>query len=83
MGVCVVGDDAQSIYGFRAANVDNILNFPRQFAPPAQVIALEENYRSVQPILDSADALMAEATSPIPKEPQVGTASRGGARRGM
>lgn len=61
-GVCVVGDDAQAIYGFRAASVENILKFPRQFSPPAEVIALEENYRSVQPILDSANALMANGT---------------------
>ena len=56
-GVCVVGDDAQAIYGFRAASVENILNFPQQFSPPAEIIALEENYRSVQPILDTRERL--------------------------
>lgn len=61
-GVTVVGDDAQSIYAFRSANVDNILDFPSQYAPPATVLRLEENYRSTQPILDSTNALMAEAT---------------------
>jgi DNA helicase-2/ATP-dependent DNA helicase PcrA len=61
-GVCVVGDDAQAIYAFRAATVDNILEFPSRFDPPATVITLEKNYRSVQPILDAANALMAEAT---------------------
>ena len=60
-GVTVVGDDAQSIYSFRAADVENILNFPDQFMPTAQVITLEENYRSSQPILDSANTLIAES----------------------
>ncbi len=60
-GVTVVGDDAQSIYSFRAAEVENILNFPDQFIPSAQVISLEENYRSTQPILDSANCLIAES----------------------
>ena len=59
-GVTVVGDDAQSIYSFRAAEVENILGFPDQFIPSAQVISLEENYRSTQPILDSANCLIAE-----------------------
>jgi len=60
-GLTVVGDDAQSIYAFRAAEVRNILDFPRQFARPAQVIALERNYRSTQPILDASNALIAQA----------------------
>ena len=60
-GVTVVGDDAQSIYSFRAAEVENILGFPDQFMPTAQVIALEENYRSTQAILDSANRLIAES----------------------
>jgi DNA helicase-2/ATP-dependent DNA helicase PcrA len=60
-GLTVVGDDAQSIYSFRAASVDNILDFAGQFTPPATVVALEENYRSTQPILDSANALIGEA----------------------
>jgi DNA helicase-2/ATP-dependent DNA helicase PcrA len=60
-GLCVVGDDAQSIYSFRAATVENILQFPARFSPPAQVITLEENYRSAQPLLDAANQLMAEA----------------------
>lgn len=59
-GLCVVGDDAQSIYSFRAASVENILEFPSRFSPPAQVAKLELNYRSVQPILDAANALIAE-----------------------
>ncbi|MCH8335486.1 MAG: ATP-dependent helicase, partial [Proteobacteria bacterium] len=60
-GVTVVGDDAQSIYSFRAADVDNILNFPDQYMPPARIVCLEENYRSTQPILDSANCLIAES----------------------
>lgn len=61
-GVCVVGDDAQAIYSFRAATVENMLEFPQQFAPPAKVMKLEHNYRSVQPILDAANALMREGS---------------------
>ena len=59
-GVTVVGDDAQSIYSFRGATVENILDFPERFSPPAHVVTLEENYRSTQPMLDAANALMAE-----------------------
>ena len=59
-GVTVVGDDAQAIYSFRGATVDNILDFPEKFSPPAHVVTLEENYRSTQPVLDAANALMAE-----------------------
>ncbi|MBS0326716.1 MAG: ATP-dependent helicase [Proteobacteria bacterium] len=60
-GVTVVGDDAQAIYSFRAATVRNILDFPSQYDPPAEVIALERNYRSTAPILDAANALIAAA----------------------
>lgn len=67
-GVCVVGDDAQSIYSFRAAAVENILNFPQCFSPPASVVTLEQNYRSVQPILDAANTLMREGTRQYQKE---------------
>ena len=59
-GVTVVGDDAQSIYSFRAATVENILGFPAQYVPAATVVALEENYRSTQGVLDAANALIAE-----------------------
>src|ERR1700757_544824 len=66
-GLTVVGDDAQSIYGFRAATVRNILDFPGQFSPPARVITLEHNYRSTQPILDAANAIMARASEGFAK----------------
>ncbi|MEK6208912.1 MAG: ATP-dependent helicase [Pseudomonadota bacterium] len=59
-GVTVVGDDAQSIYSFRAATVENILGFPARYAPAATVVTLEENYRSTQGVLDAANALIAE-----------------------
>jgi DNA helicase-2/ATP-dependent DNA helicase PcrA len=60
-GLTVVGDDAQSIYSFRAADVENILGFPDQFLPVAQVVSLEQNYRSTQQVLDSANRLIAES----------------------
>ncbi|WP_394245630.1 ATP-dependent helicase [Vibrio astriarenae] len=61
-GLTVVGDDAQSIYGFRAATVDNILDFPNQFETPAKVISLKQNYRSHQGILDLANTLLSESS---------------------
>jgi len=61
-GLTVVGDDAQSIYSFRAATVRNILDFPDRFSPPAAVRKLEQNYRSTKPILDASNAVMSFAT---------------------
>ena len=61
LGVTVVGDDAQSIYSFRAASVDNILGFAARYSPPAQSVLLTQNYRSTQQILDCANALMDDA----------------------
>ncbi len=67
-GLVVVGDDAQSIYSFRSAEIENILNFPQLFLPPAKVISLKSNYRSIQPILDLANQLLAESTLGYKKE---------------
>jgi DNA helicase-2/ATP-dependent DNA helicase PcrA len=66
-GLAVVGDDAQSIYAFRGATVRNILDFPAAFAPPARVVTLERNYRSTQPILDAANAVIALAAERFAK----------------
>ncbi len=60
-GLTVVGDDAQAIYAFRAAEVRNILDFPQAFDPPARVVTLARNYRSTQPLLDAANAVIALA----------------------
>ena len=57
-GLMVVGDDAQSIYSFRAATVRNILDFPSQFRPAADIVTLEQNYRSTQPILDACNRVI-------------------------
>lgn len=77
-GLTVVGDDAQSIYAFRGADVGNILDFPAQFDPPAQSIVLQTNYRSVQPVLDASNALIGEGRRQYPKTLQ---AARPGGER--
>ena len=66
-GLTVVGDDAQSIYAFRAATVRNILDFPGQFSPPATVITLDRNYRSTQPILAAANGVIGLAAERFTK----------------
>jgi superfamily I DNA/RNA helicase len=67
-GLTVVGDDAQAIYGFRAATVRNILDFPKQFDPPAKLITLEQNYRSTQPILVASNAVIGLARERFTKD---------------
>jgi DNA helicase II / ATP-dependent DNA helicase PcrA len=57
-GLTVVGDDAQSIYSFRAATIRNILDFPAAFSPPAEIITLDQNYRSTQAILSAANGVI-------------------------
>ena len=59
-GVTVVGDDAQAIYSFRAAAVENILGFADRYKPKADMVVLAQNYRSTQQVLDCANALMSE-----------------------
>ena len=66
-GLTVVGDDAQSIYAFRAATVRNILDFPGHFTPAATVMTLERNYRSTQPILSAANAVIGLAAERFTK----------------
>jgi DNA helicase II / ATP-dependent DNA helicase PcrA len=67
-GLTVVGDDAQAIYSFRAAEVRNILDFPAQFEPAARTVTLTHNYRSTQPILDASNAVIALAAERHAKE---------------
>src|SRR5436190_2972426 len=75
--ICVVGDDAQSIYGIRQADIRNILEFEHTF-PDAQVILLEQNYRSTQTILDTADAIIANNVNQ--KKKKLWKANLGGER---
>jgi len=64
--IMVVGDDAQSIYGFRGATVRNILDFPKEF-PGTTIVKLEQNYRSIAPVLETANLVIAGAKERHPK----------------
>lgn len=66
-GLTVVGDDAQSIYSFRAATVRNILDFPKQY-PGATIVTLEQNYRSTSPILAATNAVIRQASRRFEKD---------------
>ena len=65
--ICVVGDDSQSIYAFRGAKIENILNFKKDY-PRHNIFRLEQNYRSTQVIVDAANSLIAKNSARIPKE---------------
>ena len=65
--ICVVGDDAQSIYGFRGADIQNILNFKRDY-PATRIFKLEQNYRSTQNIVNAANAVIKHNKDRMPKE---------------
>ena len=65
--ICVVGDDAQSIYAFRGANIQNILNFRRDY-PNALIFKLEQNYRSTQNIVNAANAIIKHNKDQMPKD---------------
>ena len=65
--ICVVGDDAQSIYAFRGANIQNILNFKRDY-PDVQLFKLEQNYRSTQNIVNAANSIISNNREQIKKE---------------
>ena len=65
--ICVVGDDSQSIYAFRGAKIENILNFKKDY-PDCRIFRLEENYRSTQTIVCAANSLIAKNEGRIPKE---------------
>ena len=65
--VCAVGDDSQSIYSFRGANIDNILNYQRQFQG-TRLFKLEQNYRSTQTIVEAANSLIKHNCNQIPKD---------------
>ena len=65
--LCVVGDDSQSIYAFRGAKIENILNFKKDY-PQHNIFRLEQNYRSTKVIVDAANSVIAKNTARIPKE---------------
>ena len=74
--VTAVGDDLQAIYGWRSSSAEHILGFPEQF-PDATVVTLERNYRSVQPVLDTANEIAAQAAARLPEAAAQRHAGRG------
>ena len=78
-GLTVVGDDAQSIYAFRAATVRNILDFPKHYQN-ATIVTLEQNYRSTQPILEATNRVIGLAQRAIHQEPLVASGPRASGR---
>ena len=67
-GLTAVGDDAQSIYAFRGAEVQHILQFPQRFDPPARIVTLTQNYRSTPQVLEASNAVIEVATQRFPKQ---------------
>jgi DNA helicase II / ATP-dependent DNA helicase PcrA len=67
LGLTAVGDDAQSIYAFRGADVQHILTLPKRFNPPARVLSLEQNYRSTPQVLAASNAVIAQAAERFTK----------------
>ena len=65
--ICVVGDDSQSIYAFRGAKIENILNFKKDY-PQHNIFRLEQNYRSTQVIVEAANSVIERNSARIPKE---------------
>ena len=74
----MVGDDAQAIYSFRAADVQNILGFADQFVPPAKMVTLVTNHRSTAAILDAANAVIALAPTGFKKRMKTPKGARTG-----
>jgi DNA helicase-2/ATP-dependent DNA helicase PcrA len=80
-GLTVVGDDAQSIYSFRAATVRNILGFPDQFSLRAEIVTLDRDYRSTKPILAASNGVIGLAQGALQAAVLAKTTASSGSRR--